>query len=228
MWVLAILTSRADVMATAILTSRSDVRATKDLRGGRHTPSMKEGWLCRTSCDEKNHEIAHMMVTGGDLDRAMIQIQLWWLQEIQIEWWSRSSSDDPDRVMIQIQQWWSRSSDDPNPVQWCWSRSSDDLDPVMPYLWWSRSRDDPDPDDLKMKMTWRWRWLRWSSWCREEDQCWKLCRKNTFLVKRECWCICNFGMYFIYCNPMFIPGCFYYVFESCGYALMFRSGGLIM
>ena len=29
-----------------------------------------------------------------------------------------------------------------------------------------------------------------------------------------------------YCNPMFIPGCFYYVFESCGHAPMFRSGGL--
>ena len=47
----------------ALLTSRSDVRATKDLRGGRHTSSMKEGWLYRTSYDEKNHEIAHMMMT---------------------------------------------------------------------------------------------------------------------------------------------------------------------
>ena len=47
-----------------------------------------------------------------------------------------------------------------------------------------------------------------------------------------CWCICNFGMYsymyFIYCNPMFIPGCFYYVFESYCLTPMFRSGGLLM
>ena len=146
-------------------------------------------------------------MTRGDPDRVMIQIQLWWLREIQIERWSRSSSDDPDREMIQIlsremiqiERWsrssperWSRSSDDPDPVQWCWSRSSDDLDPVMPL------DDDPDPDDLKTKMTWRWRWLE------DEDDpvdaekktsAEKLCRKNTFLVKRECWCICNFGMY---------------------------------
>ena len=40
-----------------------DIRATKDLQGGRPTTSMKKGWLCRTSCDEKNHEIAHMMMT---------------------------------------------------------------------------------------------------------------------------------------------------------------------
>ena len=52
----------------AILTSRPDVRATKDLQGVRHTPSMKEGCLYRTSYDEKNHEIAHMMMTRGDLD----------------------------------------------------------------------------------------------------------------------------------------------------------------
>ena len=52
--------------------SRSDVsvghsdlglRAIKDLQGGRPTTSMKKGWLYRTSCDEKNHEIAHMMMT---------------------------------------------------------------------------------------------------------------------------------------------------------------------
>ena len=147
--------------------------------------------------------------------------------------------------MIQIERWSrsrSRSSDDPDPVQWWWSRSSDDPDPVMMFY------DDPDremiqirrwrwledEDDLKTKMTWILRILemqmmRWSIWYREEDQCWKSCRKNTFLVKRECWCICNFGMYSsIYCNPMFIPGCFYYVFESCDHAPMFRSGRLIM
>ena len=27
------------------------------------TTSMKRGWLCRTSCDEKNHEIAPVMLT---------------------------------------------------------------------------------------------------------------------------------------------------------------------
>ena len=168
------------------------------------------------------------MMTLRDPDRVMVQIQ---------QWWSRSS-DDPDPV----QWWWSRLSDDPNPVQWWWSKSSDDPDLVQ--WWWSRSRDDPDlvmvfyEDPYREKIQIRWRWLededdlktRWSSWYREEDQCWKLCRKNTFLVKRECWCICNFGMYYsmylMYCNPMFIPGCFYYVFESCGHAPMFRSGGL--
>ena len=166
---------------------------------------------------------------------------------IQIERWSRSrsrSSDDPHPV-----QWWcSRSSDDPDPVQWWWSRSSDDLDPVVMFhddpdqvMIQIQFYDDPDQEMIQIQMTWRWRWLededdlktRWSSWYREEDQCWKLCRKNTFLVKRECWCICNFRMYssmylLMYCNPMFISGCFYYVFESCGHASMFRLGGLIM
>ena len=69
----------------AILTSRSDVRATKDLRGGRNTPKMKEGWLCRTSYDEENHEIAHMMMTRGDPDPVMM------------------TPRDLDRVIIQIQ-----------------------------------------------------------------------------------------------------------------------------
>ena len=41
----------------------SDIRATKYLRGGRPTTSMKKGWLCRNSHDEKNHEIAPMMMT---------------------------------------------------------------------------------------------------------------------------------------------------------------------
>ena len=211
----------------------------------RPTTNMEKGWLCRNSYDEKNHEITHMMMTQ------------WWSRSsydvsemIQIEWWFRSSSDDPDRAMIQIQWWW--PSGDPDRVmieiQWWWSRSSNDLDSVMilqiewwsrssdDVLWWSRSRDD----DLKMKMTWRQRRLydrddlktNMIQWYREEDQCWKLCRKNTFLVKRECWCICNFRMYsymyFIYCNPMFIPGCFYYVFESYCLTPMFRSGGLLM
>ena len=192
----------------------------------RHTTNMKKGWICRTSCDEKNHEIAPVM----------IQIQWWHPVMIQIEWWSISSSDDPYQEMIQIQssdvdpdremiqiQWWCSMMIE---IEW-WSRSSDDVP------WWSRSRDDPDP----VKMTWRWRWFedsedsrcRWSSWYKEEYQCWKLCRKNTFLVKRECWCICNFGMYssmyLMYCNPMFILGCIYYLFESCCHTPMFRSRG---
>ena len=123
----------------------------EDLHEGRPTSSMKKGWLCRTSYDE----IVHTW---------------WWLEEIQIEWWSRSSYDDSERsrsrddpdpaVMIQIERWsrssperWSRSSDDPDPVQWCWSRSSDDLDPVMMFY------DDPDQEMIQIQMNWRRRWL---------------------------------------------------------------------
>ena len=181
--------------------------------------------VCRGSYREKNQEIAPVMMPSDDPDRVMmIQIQWWWSNKndpdpvmiqiqwwcpviIWIEWWSRFSDDDPDPVMIQI-QWWSTSSDD-------------DPDPVMmiQIQWWSRSSDDdPDPneDDLQMKMTWSWRWL-WRWWRPNDDSddtekktCVdKLCRENTFLVKRECWCNCNFGMYslvfLIYCNPMFIP-----------------------
>ena len=163
-------------------------------------------------------------MTTRDLDRVMIQIQQWWSRsrddpdprEIQIELWSRSSyddsersisSDDPDpTVMIQIERWSISSPMMLIQIEW-WSRSSDAI------LWWSRSRDDLDPDDLKTKMTQR---RRWSSWCREEDQCWKLCRKNTFLVKRECWCICNFRMYssmysmycIMYLSHVVMPQCF--------------------
>ena len=143
-------------------------------------------------------------MTPRDLDRVMIQIQ---------QWWSRSS---PER--------WSRSSDDPDPVQWCWSRSSDDLDlAVMIQIkwwsrsssvmmiqieWWSRSSDDvlwryrsrwlEYEDELKMKMTWRQRWRELDD---DPDDTGKktcadkLCQENTFLVKRECWCIYNFRMY---------------------------------
>ena len=101
----AFLTSRSDVSAgRTILTSRSDILK-KTYMEDRPTTSMKKGWLCRNSYDEKNHEIAPVM--------------------IQIKWWSRSSDDS---------QQWSRSSDDRDPVmmiqQW-WSRSSDDWDPVM-------------------------------------------------------------------------------------------------
>ena len=105
----------------------------------------------------------------------------------------RFSIDDPTE-MIQIHRW-SRSRDDaPEMIQieW-WSRSSDDLDQVMIQIqwWWSRSSDGPDTE---MKMTWRWRWLeveydlkmQMTRRSREEDHWWKLCRENTFLVKREC------------------------------------------
>ena len=150
----------------AILTSRSDVRATKDLRGGRNTPNMKEGWLCRTSYDE----IVHTW---------------WWPGEIQIELWFRSNYDDYDRsrlsdgpdlaVMIQI-EWWSRSSDDDLAVmiqQW-WYRSSDDPYPVMMIHieWWSRSSDDDlDRVMIQMQMNMMRTWW-WSRWYREEDLCW--------------------------------------------------------
>ena len=156
--------------------------------------------------------------------------------------WSRVDINDPDQVTIQL-WWWSRSSDDLDVMMiqtWWRSRLSDDPDVMMIQQWWANSHDDADP---LMKKNWRRRWLedkedlkmkmtRWSSWCREEDQCWKLCRKNTFLVKRECWCICNFGMYssiyLMSCNLMFIPKCIYYVIESCCHAPMFRSGESIM
>ena len=125
---------------------------------------------------------------------------------IQIKERSRSK-DDPDRGMIQIQEWcyrWSRSSDDPDPVmmiqiqRWRWLEDKEDL--KMKMTW--RQRRLEEEDDLKMQMMRR---------PREEDQWWKLCQENTFLVKRECQCKCNFRMYslvfLIYCNLMFILGC---------------------
>ena len=118
-------------------------------------------------------------------------------------------------------QWWSRSSYDPDPVMMSprWSRSSDDPDPevMIQIEWWSRSSDD-DPNrvmiQIQVKMTWRWIWqgLNDDPDDTEKKICAdKLCRENTFLVKRECWCNCKFGMYssifFMYCNPMCILGC---------------------
>ena len=91
--------------------------------------------------------------------------------------------DDPDREMIQI--------------QWRWITNEDDLQMKMTWIWrwlWRWRRPDNDLDDTEKKTS--------------AD---KLCRVNTFLVKRGCWCNCNFGMYslvfLIYCNPMFISGC---------------------
>ena len=41
----------------------------------RPTTNMKNGWLYRTSCDEKNHEIAPvMMIASDDPDQVMIDI----------------------------------------------------------------------------------------------------------------------------------------------------------
>ena len=127
----------------------------------------------------------------------------------EMQWWW-SSSDDPDLMMIQ--QWRSRSSDDPDlmMIQQWWPRSSDDLDLVMmiQVVWWSRSSDD-DLDwvmiQIQVKMTWIGRWIeekydlnmQMKRWSREEYQWWKLCQENAFLVKRECWCICNFRMYWL-------------------------------
>ena len=101
----------------------------------RPTTRMNEGWLYRTSCDEKNNEITHMMMTKGDLDRVMIQIQLWWLREIRIEWWSRSSP----MMMIQI-EWWPRSSSMTIHIK-RWSRSRWLEDKMTLRCRW---REDPE------------------------------------------------------------------------------------
>ena len=122
------------------------------------TTSMKKGWLCRNSCDEKNHEISLVVL-------------------IQIEWWSRSR--DSALVMIQI-EWWSRSKDDsPEMIQieWRWSRSSDDLDSVMMIQieWWSRSSDN-DPDWVMMIQINSWSRSRWR-WLEDEDD------KNLMMIQ---------------------------------------------
>ena len=156
---------------------------------------------------------------------------------IQIKWWSRL--DDDPAVTIQI-KWWSRLDDDPVvmiQIEW-WSRSSEDnpdrvmIQIQMKMTW--RWRWPEDEDDLKMNMTWRWRWreLDDDSDDTEKKTCAdKLCRENTFLVKRECWCIFNFGMYslvyLMYYTPMFILGSVCNVFETC-HAPMFLSRDSIM
>ena len=140
----------------------------------------------------------------------MIQIEWWLRSSDDSQWWSKSS-DDRDLVMM-IQQWWSKSRDDPNPVI------------MIQIEWWSRSkwRWLEDEYDLKMKMNWRWRWREPNDDPdhTEKMPCAdKLCRENTFLVKRECWCNFNFGMYssiyLMYCTLMFILIFFYNVYESC-------------
>ena len=110
----------------------------------RTTTSMKEGWLYRTSYDDT----AHMMITRWDPDRAMIQIQLWWLWEIQIKWWSRSSNDDLDWVMIHT-QWWCLMMI--KIQRWCHM--------MIQIQWWCPMMIQIERwsrfDDLKMKITWR-------------------------------------------------------------------------
>ena len=130
---------------------------------------------------------------------------------IQIQWYW-SNRDDPDPVML-IQQRWSRSSDDPDIVM------------MIQIEWWSRSRwrwieDEDDEDSMMIQMIQRRRLVLS-----------KLCWENTFLVKRECWCICNFGMYslvyLMYCTSMFILGSVCNVIDSC-HTLMFWSRVSIM
>ena len=99
----------------------------------------------------------------------MIQLR-WWpsddLALMMIQWWS---SFDDDLVMIQL-WWWSSDDQALMMIQWWWSS----YDPALMMIqWWSNFDDDPK------KKT-----------CADV-----LCQQNTFLVKRECWCICNFRMY---------------------------------
>ena len=164
----------------------------------RPTTSMKKGWLCRTSCDEKNEEIAPF-----------------------------------EAVMMMMIQWWSSFVDDPVMIQtWWWS--SDAPDQVMIQTWW---RWLDNEDDLTMKMTSRWRWLEdeYDLMMIQMIQRRRLvlinCVENTFLVKRECCCICNFRMYYLvylmYCTPMFIPRSICNVIESF-HTPMFLLGESIM
>ena len=41
----------------------SDISVEEDLQEARPTTSMKKGWVYRSSYDEKNHEIAPLMMT---------------------------------------------------------------------------------------------------------------------------------------------------------------------
>ena len=69
---------------------------------GMPTTNMKKGWLCRTSYDKKNQEIAPFWDSTNDDDLDLMMIQ--------IKWWNKDD-DDPDLMMIQI--WWWYSNDDP-------------------------------------------------------------------------------------------------------------------
>ena len=92
---------------------------------------------------------------------------------------------------IMKKSWLCRTSYDENnweiePFDWDSGSSDDDDDPVMIQLWWWSSNDD-----LMMIQLWWWSRLDpVTKTCANV-----LCQENTFLVKRECWCICNIGMY---------------------------------
>ena len=124
-----------------------DISTEEYLHEGRPTTSMKKGWLYRTSCDEKNQEIAPFWDSTNDDDPDLMMIQMWW--------WSRID-DDPDLMMI---QWWWSSSDDPVvmmiQIPW-WRRLEEEDDLNMKKTW--RRRWLEDELELKMKTTWRWRW----------------------------------------------------------------------
>ena len=192
------------------------------------------------------------MMIPRDPDRVMIQIQQWWSRSRDDPDWVmiqiQSSDVDPNQEMILIQWWcfmliqierWSRSNDD----VLCWSRSRDDPDPVMMFYvdpdremiqiqWWCSmmiqiERWSRSEADLKTKMTWRWddpadtEKKTSAKNCVERIPSYLRGSVDVYVTSE---CILLYILY--YCNPMFIPGCFYYVFESYGHAPMFRSGGL--
>ena len=68
--VLDVFLSWSDVSAGRAILTWCQIKVLKNTYiEARPTTSMEKGWLCRTSCDEKNHEIAPMMIS------VMIQIQ---------------------------------------------------------------------------------------------------------------------------------------------------------
>ena len=160
----------------------------------RPTTSMKKGWLCRTSYDEKNNEIAPVM----------FQIQWWWPVMIQIQWWW-SSSDDPDPVMM--------SNDDPDPVmmiqiEW-WSR----------FGWrWHEHKYD-----LEMQMTRRsreeYQWLKlwWENTFLFKRECWCNCNFGMYSLVFLIYCNPIFipGFYHVMSCPDVSIGRINIVNKSC-------------
>ena len=166
----------------------------------RPTTNMKKGWLYRTSCDEKNHEIAPVMIqqrwsrSRDDPDPKMM-----------LQKWSRLRDDLDPVMMIQI-EWWSRS-------RWRWLEDEDDLKKEMTWrwIWWGL---DNDPDDIEKNTC-------ADKLCRENTslvkrECWSNCNFRMYSL-----------VFLMYCNPMFIPGCIFNVLESF-HAPMFLSGVSIM
>ena len=136
--------------------------------------------------------------------------------------WNSYDKKNQEIAPMMMTQWWYRSSHyDPDPVMMI---QQDGLAVMIQIEWWSRSRWRwlEYQDNLKMKMTWRWTWQELiddSDDTEKKTHADKLCWENTFLVKRECWCICNFRMYspvyLMSCTLMFIPRSVCNVFESC-------------